>query len=80
MEFEQIKIVLDIVKLMSTPNISQFFKEKAIKELVCRSIESQQNFGAKTKDDLKLLVNLANSEMEMTTAVLTYMSTNNCYN
>ncbi len=80
MEFEQIKIVLDIVKLMSMPNLSQFAKEKTIKELVCRSVESQQDFGIKTKDDLKLLINSANSEMEMTTAILTYMSTHNCYN
>ena len=80
MEFEQIKIVLDIVKLMSMPNQSQIAKEKTIKELVCRSVESQQDFGIKTKDDLKLLINSANSEMEMTTAILTYMSTHNCYN
>lgn len=80
MEFEQIKIVLDMIKLMSTPNISQFVKEKTIKELVCRSVDSQQDFGAKTKEELKLLVNAANSEIEMTAAILTYMSTHNCYN
>lgn len=80
MEYEQIKIILDMVKLIATPNVSQFVKEKTIKELVCRSVDSQQNFGTKTKEELKLLVNSANSEMEMTAAVLTYMSTHNCYN
>ena len=80
MEYEQLKIILDMVKLISTPDVSQFVKEKSIKELVCRSVNSQQNFGVKTKEELKLLISSAKSEIEMTTAILSYISSHNCYN
>lgn len=78
MEYEQIKILLDMAKLVLTPNISQFVKEKTIKELLNRAIDIQPAFGVKTKQKLKMLINSADNEMEMTVDVSTYILTNNC--
>lgn len=77
MENEFLQIIFEFVKLISTPNIDQYVKEKTIKELVCRSVDIQPNFGAKTKRELKLLIEASRSEIELLDFVLTYMSTHN---
>lgn len=78
MENSFLSIILEFVKLITAPNIDQYVKEKTIKELVCQSVDVQPNYGAKTKSELKLLINAAKSEKELLDSVLTYMSMHNC--
>lgn len=78
MNYAYFNIILDMVKLITTPNLSQYVKEKSIKELVCRSVDIQPDFGVTTKQTLKTLINVARSEKEMLETVMTYMSTHDC--
>lgn len=78
MENTSLQIVIELLKLITTPNIEQYIKEKTIKKLVCESVDIQPNYGERTKEELKFLINAAKSEIELLEAVLTYISTHDC--
>ena len=80
MENNILQIVIELLELITTPNVEQYVKEKAIKKLVCQSVDIQPNYGEKTKEELKLLINSAKSELELLDAILTYISTHDCTN
>ena len=79
MQNDYINIVLELVKVITAPNISQYAREKTIKELVCRSVDIHPDFGSKTKRELKDIINAANNEQGILDVVFAYMSTHNCY-
>ena len=57
-----------------------YAKEKKIKDLVCRSIDIQLDFGTNTKNALKTLVNTSPNEMAMADSIFGYLSTHDCNN
>lgn len=79
MQNDYLNIVLEMVKLITAPNIPKYVREKTIKELVCKSVEIHPNFGMKTKEELKFLINAATNEQVLLDSVIAYMSTHNCY-
>ena len=78
MDFIFLDIVLELIKIMTSPNLPQYVKEKNIKDIVCRSVDVQPNFGPHTKNVLKTLINASPDEIVMTDSVLAYLSTHNC--
>lgn len=78
MDFVFLDIVLELIKILASPNLSQYVKEKSIKELVCRSADVQPDFGPHTKNALKTLINASPDEIVMVDSVLAYLSTQNC--
>ncbi len=80
MDFIFLDIVLELIKIMTSPNLPQYVKEKEIKDLVCRSIDIQPNFGPNTKNALKMLVNASPNEIAMADSIFGYLSTHDCNN
>ena len=80
MDFILLDIVLELIKIMTSPNLPQYVKEKKIKKLVCRSIDIQPEFGTNTKNALKKLVNTSPNEMAMADSMFGYLSTHDCNN
>ena len=73
MDFIFLDIVLKLIKIMTSPHLPQYSKEKEIKDLVSKSIDIQPNFGPNTKNALKVLVNASPNEMAMADSIFGYL-------
>lgn len=75
MEQDFFAFILDFIKLLQDPNIENHIKEKAIKSFLKQSVDNQQNYGYQTKQDLKLLIDLAPNEKTLCETIGTYLCT-----
>lgn len=75
MEQDFFTFLLDFIKLLQDPNIENHIKEKAIKSFLKQSIDNQQNYGYQTKQDLKLLIDLAPNDKTLFENISAYFCT-----
>ena len=75
MEQDFFTYLLDVIKLLQDPNIENHIKEKAIKSLLKQGVDNQQNYGNQTKQDLKLLIDLAPNEKTLVESIGAYFCT-----
>ncbi len=75
MEQDFFAFILDFIKLLQDPNIENHIKEKAIKSFLKQSVDNQQNYGCQTKQDLKLLIDLAPNDKTLFETIGTYFCT-----
>lgn len=76
MEKDFTSFLIECLKIIENPNIEHHIKEKTIKSLLKQSIDLQLNYGNKTKEDLKTIVDMATSEQELFVSVLLYLQSN----
>ena len=80
MEKDYMSILIEMINLIQNPDIEKCTKEKAIKFLIKQSVDIIPNYGCKTKQDLKDLIDLPLGEKNLFEAICTYLSANNTNN
>ncbi len=71
-------IIIELFLVISSSATEKAAKEEAIKKLVSFIIDTQPNFGPKTKEALKVIVSTAENEQSLFNAVSEYLTTQNC--
>ncbi len=73
-------LLIDLAKIIQEPNIEKTMKEKAIKDILKQGVNISPNYGSRTKQDLKALIDSQLSEKELFEAICAYLSTNDTNN
>lgn len=73
-------LLIDLAKIIQEPNIEKTMKEKAIKDILKQGVNISPNYGSRTKQDLKALIDSPLSEKELFEAICAYLSTNDTNN
>lgn len=75
MEQDIFSHVVETFKLYQDPNVDNFVKEKAVKTLLKRIVDIQPNYGARTKQDFKRLIDYSQNEKDLSEMIGGYFLT-----
>lgn len=76
MENDYIKFLIECLKVIQNPDVEQSTKEKAVKELLKKSIDYRSGYGDKTKKALKDIVDISASVQEIFVFIMLYLTYN----
>ena len=76
MENDYIKFLIECLKVIQNPDVEQSTKEKAVKELLKKSIDYSSGYGDKTKKALKDIVDISASVQEIFVSIMLYLTYN----
>lgn len=65
-------LLVDLAKIIQEPNI-----EKTIKSILKEGVNISPNYGSRTKQDLKALIDSSLGEKDLFEAIYVYLATNN---
>ena len=70
-------LLVDLAKIIQEPSIEKIIKEKTIKSILKEGVNISPNYGSRTKQDLKALIDSSLGEKDLFEAIYVYLATNN---
>lgn len=70
-------LLVDLAKIIQEPNIEKTIKEKAIKAILKQGVNISPNYGCRTKQDLKALIDSPLCWKDLFESICAYLAINN---